>query len=189
MNTQQIVVKLNKIGADEIRHYVEEMDPSLSENCRAILENALNVYLACPDDISNMTAARNIASLARVPASHLTDIARLSLMRRAISQDVYAYSSGSTWYLWDTDTRIVLPLLSKLRYLVKIQEIAEDFHSASVTVIDCLQKRVQNLTYLFSYTPSVSPSTSYVRRRIDALIGVCNANDQNPAEYDGAYIA
>lgn len=61
-------------------------------------------------------AHSNVQSLMAIPATRISDSDRARLIKRASAgQDVYAYSNSAEpliWNVWDTDTRIILPLIA-----------------------------------------------------------------------------
>lgn len=73
------------------------------------------------------TIARNVLRLCIVPATHITLERRATCIGRAIlPEDVYCYKSQDAWYLWDIDTRICLPPLASILWVLDDAHQIED---------------------------------------------------------------
>lgn len=71
-------------------------------------------------------AQRNAHTIEQIPATNITPVEReCYLMRAQAGIDVYAYykPASDLWDIWDTDTRIVMPLLSKRWQIVHMAQV------------------------------------------------------------------
>jgi hypothetical protein len=140
--------------------------------------------------------ATNPESIAMVPSCFISDADRALYRQRAkAGEDVYAYSSGpgpdGTWNVWDTDTRIVLPLVEKQWRVVEAHHINQGVWQVVVTRGD--ERREIQFT--------IHPSADYhddmygpryqsraERRILDVVNHCAHFNDRDPAELEGRFV-
>lgn len=127
-------------------------------------------------------APTNAQTIVRIPATHITPVEREFYLTRAeAGLDVYAYSKpGYTqpdiWDIWDTDTRIVMPLLSKRWYILRMALVEGDTWSVDVL------RGTERHTLTMHIEPSIHyPRSSYAERAQRVIISQVN----HIAQFDG----
>jgi hypothetical protein len=159
------------------------MDTGMSDDNRTYVQVIMERYLENPEDIARATAARNVASVARVPSSHMSDAERSMYLIRATSEDVYCYCGTRVWNLWLLDVRIPIPPLTHRRY--QVARIGfEGVHTAHVTITDTRDGKEYPVTYYLNH----ARTEEHARRRIDAFVSSCNLDEENPATHGGIHI-
>jgi hypothetical protein len=138
--------------------------------------------------------ATNSESITMIPSRFISDTDRAVLLQRAeAGEDVYAYRAANpvveTWNVWDTDTRIVLPLVERAWRIIEAHHLGQGAWQVVVTRGD--KRRTIRL--------HISPSVDYAddlygpRYQARAERRICDAvndrayNDADPATLEGVY--
>jgi hypothetical protein len=178
--------RLEKLGLTEheynVKVFLSQMYSSDDSDMflASRLASLIQVMLSNPDDEKSYTIAKNALSIAAVPKEYISQDERKAYIAQAEDfQDIYAYNSGpDAWYLWDTDTRILLPKLSDIKWnLVKAEHLGGD--NWAITI-----EQMKAESQIFIHIPAVH-SYAHGLRVVKVLVGHVNKWDSNPLGYNG----
>lgn len=114
-------------------------------------------------------AQRNARTIEQIPATHITPVEREFYQTRAeAGLDVYAYHHPDLWDIWDTDTRIVMPLLSKRWTILHMALVEGDQWLVNV------QRGTERHFLTMHIAPSVHYPNNYMERAQRVIISQVN---------------
>jgi hypothetical protein len=142
-------------------------------------------YMPEPITTADMaTIQRNLESflLRNLPETHITRNDRIIYAGRvAASEDVYAYGDETIgYYIWDTDTRIILPKLSDIQWTLT----GYSFVVGSTWSITIRQESTGILHSIEINLPTCK-NADHAERLVKVLIGHVNKWGADPLGYNG----
>ena len=135
---------------------------------------------------------QNTASIAAIPSTNITPGQRAMLQRRVTNgENVYAYPAGPQegrehgplWNLWDTDTRIPLPLLTLQWDIIFTIHIDDDCWEAVLKRGDQQCRIVLVIHPNYTLDKSQQDYFDRAERVIRYVIGHLSSYDADPRTY------
>jgi hypothetical protein len=130
------------------------------------------------------TIERNVISLSptRLPSDYIDKDTRGDYLLRAMKgEDVYAYGSETTgYYVWDTDTRIILPKLDQVKWTLTGYSFVVGY-TWSITV----RQESTGILNSFEISMPTCKNADHAERLVKVLIGHANKWDADPLGYNG----